>query len=830
MRSHRNRSFCMTTTAGQYGRSKLLLYGLLLIISSSTLHAFIAPQPQLPTNPAASFFWTAQKRSTLPHAASRSFLLGVDKPFRSSKNIKMSAEGKEERSAKNQKTESIGDVLHRLSRDVSDRLGDPSQIYHAATKLVDKGLEEKNGSCYFLTDGDIKFRHEGDDLKAPPKFFLIDRNTKRISDKVLVMFSASGSGKSVELAGSSVSRGADLTIMVTMKDTTINNVKDKKEREKGSWTLLASKMSNVSNDAPVLREVLQLGRADRPLRLVVAIDEASTCTRLVQSIIVARRQAEKTVIGALGARSGCTTVLFSVGGTGAASGSIGSNTKNFEVVQPAARGLAERICNDFLQDVRAVFPGENSSSEVSYKTVNEKLPVLGTLLNNGRMASIAAEIIKTPTSGAINENEIVAATVDAYRASNGLNDLKNPRVAEKVAACAFAVHLFQWDGKNGNSGTFPTGDEEFQEFVDSMQCGVEFSGCVEAKVGRGPFSAVHMIVRKYGLLEPKTDEEVVVEGGPAENRFVMTSVQQLVAMTMLGMKPSSFLAATPFGFECLSVHMAKCALAAAMMIDPDSRPRLKEVLVKAGLQNDSCATSSTVEGKWDALADFSIEELWYDFSSLARPEDRENSRQEAAQTSQMDVELALLVDTNGGKDLLQISTAALRILKKLRPVPENVEQNPRIEERAALPSTWVNNGASPLADGFITFFCRNCKNDGAPPFKFTLMIQSKDYHNESRINVKKVNEHAQRCSDPSLNAVFGNERLLCVAGNTDVVLAKRDTDVKRDFIPYVCNLGNILTGLLGVLEERRNVNTRISTLATIVDTAGKEWNPPSDED
>ena len=58
----------MTTTAGQYGRSKLLLYGLLLIISSSTLHAFIAPQPQLPTNPAASFFWTAQKRSTLPRA------------------------------------------------------------------------------------------------------------------------------------------------------------------------------------------------------------------------------------------------------------------------------------------------------------------------------------------------------------------------------------------------------------------------------------------------------------------------------------------------------------------------------------------------------------------------------------------------------------------------------------------------------------------------------------------------------------------------------------------------------------------------------------------
>ena len=91
------------------------------------------------------------------------------------------------------------------------------------------GIESR--TCYFVTDGAIRFRHQGKFGKVPDKFFLCDRSrVRKLQEKVLVLFSASGSDKTVDLAGSGAARGMNLAIVVSMEDTDRNRVKDKRAR------------------------------------------------------------------------------------------------------------------------------------------------------------------------------------------------------------------------------------------------------------------------------------------------------------------------------------------------------------------------------------------------------------------------------------------------------------------------------------------------------------------------------------------------------------------------------------------------------------------------
>jgi hypothetical protein len=207
-------------------------------------------------------------------------------------------------------------------------------------------------------------------------------------------------------------------------------------------------MQLVLKNTPLLKGVRDLATKEFPLKLGVAIDESSTCKTLVRSIIDNQHISTIAVAAGLELDTEALQVRFAIGGTGAATGTIGSNTANFSAVYPSATTMTADLCNLFLgDDVCLILPGETEPRKVTYEKIIDKLPVLATLMMNGRMSSIAArELRGWDKSYAVVEAELFSRTVASYIASSGMKSLAvKPELRLLVAACAFAVHLFPVD-------------------------------------------------------------------------------------------------------------------------------------------------------------------------------------------------------------------------------------------------------------------------------------------------------------------------------------------------------------------------------------------------
>ena len=122
---------------------------------------------------------------------------------------------------------------------VPGRIQDTKVINKIATRL-----SEKDGPvCHFVTDGNIKFRHEGWDDASPPILFLTDLQE---NSKVLLFCQASGSGKTVELAGSAVSRGAHLSLVCRMDSDPSNaNYESSVDRNEALLPVLEKKAASM---------------------------------------------------------------------------------------------------------------------------------------------------------------------------------------------------------------------------------------------------------------------------------------------------------------------------------------------------------------------------------------------------------------------------------------------------------------------------------------------------------------------------------------------------------------------------------------------------------
>jgi hypothetical protein len=83
---------------------------------------------------------------------------------------------------KKAKKEGIFEFLHKNSTNAKN-------IEHISYKThvlkVETKVDGKYGVCYFVSDGTVKFRHEGRDGLAPPCFILENRLITRNHDKVL---------------------------------------------------------------------------------------------------------------------------------------------------------------------------------------------------------------------------------------------------------------------------------------------------------------------------------------------------------------------------------------------------------------------------------------------------------------------------------------------------------------------------------------------------------------------------------------------------------------------------------------------------------------------
>ena len=490
-------------------------------------------------------------------------------------------------------------------------------IESVTVKLVDANNNdaiEEEKTAYYIASKNINFRHEGVDKKKPSEVVLRDLTHGSYADRVLVYYSSSGSGKTCELAGSSVTRDCHLTLMLTIAD------EDDEEKN------LNFEITQILKKAkPSLQPIVQAAVENRQeLKLVLAIDEASSCPRTVRAILRNGEYLKSVVLQCLDETGCCDdtpelmwSLKVSIAGTGVASSVVGSITQNFKVVPPYHDIDWKRAINNTLgndeETIELCVPGKPGLTAINdFSVIEESFPILAVLMENGRLESIAIAELRAGTTGGGNqkgneqadEAKLVQRVVDRFMMSNGLNSLMGNREAEvKVAAAALAVHLFGMD-EQFLLGV-PSNQQEFDDWLAKMDF-FYFQTSEE-------LLSVRQIVAVYGLLQPSADmEQLSKHSNTTIPPLYMTSAQQLVAVHMLGLSVGDMLQPTWVGFEDMSTHLVKCAIAAATTVRWDKRPTVADTLKKIGFRPDRSSTSDRVKETWTRMEEV---EAGFDFAN-----------------------------------------------------------------------------------------------------------------------------------------------------------------------------------------------------------------------
>ena len=723
-------------------------------------------------------------------------------------------------------------------------------------RTIQACLRDQEIPAYYISgDSAVDFRHEGVSGKKPKVIYLEDFSNETISKLVHVFYSSSGSGKTVELAGSAVTRKCHLALVVTSRDgdyeknggddmetsitdedmeTVDQEENRRKRRESRSLGDLGYAIAGVigGNEA-AFESLLKAATEENKLKLVVAIDEASACPELVRSIIHNREKFASTVVEMFDDEfKKCAKkieVLFSVAGTGASASTVGSKIENFKNLKPSFVQRHAELRNKLLSNLALpkmlVLGGGGEGQDLS-ESIETCLPVVSVMMENGRMASIACRALAEQDRFVpIVESTLVERIAIKFMKSNGLQNLvDDPVRRHHVAAAALAVHLFQARSQE----KFPANTNEYEKVAHKMDFALPL-----AKVVQNDNVSVERIVSKYGLVEPNynTNEQKWGANEEITKPFVMSSSQQLIAIFMLDVRLENMLEASPYGFETLSTHLVKCAVAASLAVEKEKRPYLQEVLQKIGFQVDPLNTSATIKKRWADLNHCkAIGSKWKDTGKKCCEVFRS--------TYQMKSELMKTkLDDDIETDYLIIDKLVFEALENLGPDPEGYSS----------PVSCVNFGNSPFADGFITFhiikeICSN--SDAASGFqtnqknhmndspedgnicKFSIMNQSKDYHSSS-LNTKKLQKHAELGDDKLLHNFLGVSRLLCVSSSQNVLIPSRKCKCPRDFLPFCANQSAILERLLATLQHQRALRHRLKTHAFCCNEDGKQvedWN------
>jgi hypothetical protein len=696
--------------------------------------------------------------------------------------------------------------------------------------------------AYYIATSGIKFRHEGETDGTPSRLYLADLTGDPYPDKTLVYYSSSGSGKTAELVGSSASRGAHFSFVMSIQDL---NEKEYDRVEKAAKAACDAKANYtteemtspdsqgdpssmaLSDDDFYWREVNKLA-ADRAilptlkrlvnhakneirqvvqaandsnqiLKLVLAIDEASSCPRIVRGILQFQDYVKTLVNNALnsglclGINADRLKVFVSIGGTGVSSSTVGSLPNKFDILTPFHEAHWETVVNSKLAE-------ENLTVAVSWKrpitiksmeAIREHCPVLSVLMQNGRLASIAVAKLRefNGKSEEIREAALVNAIVIKFMQSNGMSLLANNSKSQRlVAASALAVHFF-------------SDLDEFKMEVPSTSAKIaEWAMDMDFFDFSTGYCNVSQLVQKYGLLEPSA--ELVTQS--MKNKrikipLVMTPPQQLVAVWMLGLGVETMLEPTCCGFEFMSTHFVKCALSASLAVCKKKRPSVKCTLELLGCSVDDRATSESVKNSWTELDDYVV--------SCTLLED---GSQYHSYTRQVNVGLKIINCNDDDTEFLQIDKKLLCALMKSHDCVS--------EREFAPPLACINEGNSNLCDGIVTFNAWN--RDTQESEKISIMVQAKDYSEGSSLNVKELNKHADTMTNPVLDGAFGERRLLCVASCHSKLKASRGVTMERKYLPFQFNKGILLSTLLTVLREQRSEAARVEKYAAYCDATG----------
>ena len=682
-----------------------------------------------------------------------------------------------------------------------------SKIHNIKVRLPD-GTPDR---AYFCCTNRFSFRHAGDSEKKP-KYVVVRKLTEH-QHKVIVHYSASGSGKSVEAAASSVTRDAHLTIVLSISDDIepdVNALTTTRKMARSIGDVLRKCRKEIAN---LLTAAKGIGIT---FKAVVAIDEASSCPNIVRSVL-----RDKTVV--TGAMDTCLVdmgiadeddmpkieIQVTIAGTGVGQSTLGSPRGSFVVVSPSHEdpSIRERLFDRELEShlgLPLFSKHRDIPSIQSFEHLRTCLPVVATLMQNGRMGSIAfAEMNQLPYGGPpIKEASLVDKIVSRYMHSNGLCPLAahHRKDAKRAAAAlALAVHLF----RNQFKTKPPTDRTEFHEWSTAMHFGFPANSSIDI--------SVQQLVANFGLLEPVENFSDIVPGTKEISPpFVMKEAQQLVAAHMLEVSVEGMLELSPWGIEVFSTHVVKTVIAASCAIDFKSRPSLQDALKTIGFGIDANATSESVQKQWADLSDWIV--VGCNKNSIDPKLNVANH-----ETMAFAVEPRIIGDSDDEEEdkykYLQIDCNAAAALK-------GMEENETMTETklSARPIAFGNYGNSQLPDGFVTFHAKNNKMSVCK--KWNIMVQSKDYFGTS-IDAKSLNKLAERSKSHLLDSMFGKNRLFAVASGHKSVVASHKTKVKGECIPYNLSADHsmLMKGLLELLSQ--NEKSRIEKFAVRIPHGGE---------
>ena len=407
-----------------------------------------------------------------------------------------------------------------------------------------------------------------------------------------------------------------------------------------------------------------------------------------------------------------------------------------------------------------------------FKFFDDHFPVLAELMKNGRIASIALAKLRSHTTRKdyqVKEPTIVNEIVRDFICSNGLSDTDTDvELRRMVATSALAVCLFSQ--QDDFKILLPETSNEIAEWSDRMDF-FELSTDVE----------VSALVKNYGLLEPASIRFQGNRGKLISPPLKMSIPQQLVAIFMLGLDLDSFLDPSWFGFELMSTHLVKCAIAASAAVHVNKRPSVQRTLSCLGFTVDNAATSDKVVGAWNSLGDFVPV-----FSSARSPSPFHSK------TRHLNVGLQISKDGNSILLDKHYKTALI----------DGLQRNPNGTHHYIPAFAAVNYWNSDLCDGFVTFHAQR-RDDPHNVEKMSIMIQARDYHESSTLDTERMNEHAAKHNNDVMDICFGKTRLFCVASKREAVMAKGKA-TKRQYMPFIVEEGLLLSEILPRLQVQRN--------------------------
>ena len=648
------------------------------------------------------------------------------------------------------------------------------------------------------------FRHGGQVEAIPPYVYVtVDDWDDYI---VLVYNQHSGVGKTVELCCSAYIRSADLAIYHKGRpeDEIEADEIAQESSTKGVASLVARKMLAERRIKLIVRETVEWNKnvfhalkqrcgISNTLKLVLAIDEASTCRTLVRAIM-----RDRTALGETAADEFQSLldwkvdikVLFSVAGTGAAAAKIGSLPTPSTIVEPSISRSPESVYKALCRGYDVDLPTYDQ-----FKTMH---PVLFTFVQyNARFSSIVLEVLAKESEDFGNtEGFLIRKVVDLFIKCNGISAIaQDPEELARAGAQTLAVHLFQ------QPVVAPDTENERMQVADSYNYGVS----LQATRTKSQTEMMTRLVHNYGLVIGLPFDGGVV----AKERYFVDPAMQLLAMLMMGLSPEiDLLESSSFDYEVLSTHLVKCSIASTLAIQEDVRPSIQAALKKIGFGlNKPHATISSEDGFTDYTLWTSLDDMIAVHGSY-KPQYRETRqhRQEMVPKRNVTAEEFPVLQNNksfvpqkvDGGAFLFVDCGLIDAILGMKLCSSADGFWP--------PLASVAKGSSPYADGFVKFFAKRRIGKKTSPTTCTIMVQAKDYFSSSQLNVKRVNGNVKRCRTKEISAAFGESRLMCVATRYDkmAVVSKTSPKYLRDFIMFSTDKSKLLSDLMKTLDTQRN--------------------------